>query len=88
MAVAAGAASADHQYADIILPDGTRAWCDGGALNLWEAGDSGFKGTSVVPRVALAKGLLARIAAHPPMAITKSVSSSCSPKPLARSARG
>ena len=67
MAVAAGAALS-HQGADVALPDGTLAWCDGGPLHLWEARDVRFGGASVIPRVALARGHLTPIAARPPTA--------------------
>ena len=68
MAVAAGATPARHQNADVVLPDGTLAWCDGGPPHLWDAGDVRFDGTSVIPRVALARGILRPIAARPPTA--------------------
>ncbi len=66
-AVAAGAAPS-RQGADVALLDGTLAWCDGGALHLWEAGDMRFGGASVIPRVALVRGHLTPIAARPPTA--------------------
>lgn len=68
IAVAAGAAPAHHHDADVVLPDGTLAWCDGGPLHLWEARNGHFGGVSVIPRIALAKGLLTPIAAKPPTA--------------------
>jgi len=67
-AVAAGAAPARHYGVDVVLPDGTLAWCDGGPLHLWEAGGARFGGASVIPRVALARGLLTPIAAKAPTA--------------------
>lgn len=68
MAVVAGAVPAHHQDADVVVPDGKLAWCDGGPLHLWEAGNGHFGGASVIPRIALARGLLTLIAAHPPTA--------------------
>lgn len=68
MAQAAGATPAPRLGGDVTLPDGTVAWCDGGPLHLWGAGDGAFGGAPVIPRVALARGLLTPIAAYPPSA--------------------
>ena len=68
MALRSGATSAIGREADVVLPDGTLAWCDGGPLHLWEDGDAGFDGVVVVPRVSIVRGLLTPVAAHPPTA--------------------
>jgi DNA helicase-2/ATP-dependent DNA helicase PcrA len=68
MAVQAGAAPAHGSYADVVLPDGTLAWCDGGPLHLWDDKDARFEGAVVIPRTAIARGLLTPVAAHPPTA--------------------
>jgi DNA helicase-2/ATP-dependent DNA helicase PcrA len=68
MALAAGATPARGREADVVLPDGRSAWCDGGPLHLWRKGDERFGDAVVVPRIALAKGLLTPVEAQPPTA--------------------
>ncbi len=68
MAIAAGATPASGTDADVVLPDGRLAWTDGGPLQLWQKGDDRFGAAVVVPRIALAKGLLAPVEAQPPTA--------------------
>jgi ATP-dependent DNA helicase UvrD/PcrA len=67
VAIQAGARSANGRVADVVLPDGTPTWCDGGPLHLWEKGDERLGGVAVVPRAALAKGLLTPIGASAPV---------------------
>ncbi len=50
--------------ADVLLPDGRAAWCDGGPLRLWT--DRAFDGVAVVPREALLTGMLAPLVAREP----------------------
>ena len=47
----------DARDADVRLPDGREAWCDGGALRLWSRADLD-DGTVVVPRESLGWGRL------------------------------
>ena len=68
MALDAGAGPALGRGADVILADGTLAWCDGGPLQLWAAADERLSGVAVLPRVILAKGQLLPVVAHPPSA--------------------
>jgi DNA helicase-2/ATP-dependent DNA helicase PcrA len=68
MAADAGASPAGVLGADVILPDGTLAWCDGGPLQLWAATDHRLFGVAVLPRVALVRGQLTPVVAHPPKA--------------------
>ena len=65
MAVRAGA-STDGTVADVVLADATPAWCDGGPLHLWDSEEPAFDGAAVVPRVAIVRGQLTPVAAHPP----------------------
>jgi DNA helicase II / ATP-dependent DNA helicase PcrA len=64
----AGAAPAQGEFADVILSNGTLAWCDGGPLHLWDEGDERLGGAVVIPRTALVRGLLSPVAARPPTA--------------------
>ena len=68
MAINIGASPATGHDADVVLPDGTPAWCDGGPLHLWEVGDQRLGGAVAVPRAALTKGLLTPIGASSPTA--------------------
>jgi DNA helicase-2/ATP-dependent DNA helicase PcrA len=68
MAMKFGASPATGRDADVILPDGTFVWCDGGPLQLWEAGDHRLGGAAVVPRAALIRGLLTPVVATSPAA--------------------
>ena len=68
VAADAGAGVVDVLGADVVLPDGTLAWCDGGPLHLWAAADARLTGAAVLPRVVLARGQLTPVVAHPPMA--------------------
>ena len=67
-AIAGGARFADFLDADVILPDDTSAWCDGGPLHLWGSDVPDFAGAAVVPRVAITNGRLTPVIAHPPTA--------------------
>ena len=69
MAADAGAGEDGVVDADVILPDGTLAWCDGGPLHLWGDSDEQLFGALVVPRVALTRGNLTPVVAHPPTAM-------------------
>jgi DNA helicase-2/ATP-dependent DNA helicase PcrA len=66
MALAAGATRG--RGVDVVLPDGSVAWLDGGPLHLWPQGDERFGDAVVVPRIALTRGLLTPVAAQPPTA--------------------
>ena len=68
MAVGAGAMTAIGRYADVVLADGSLAWCDGGPLHLWDANDVTLKGASVIPRIAVTRGNLRPVAARHPVA--------------------
>jgi DNA helicase-2/ATP-dependent DNA helicase PcrA len=68
IAARAGAVAAVGRYADVMLADGSLAWCDGGPLHLWDANDVTFEGTSVIPRIAITRGSLRPVAAHSPSA--------------------
>src|SRR5665213_1160691 len=68
LAMKIGASPSTGRGADVVLPDGTFAWCDGGPLQLWEVGDSRLGGVAGVPRVALASGLLTPVVATSPSA--------------------
>jgi DNA helicase-2/ATP-dependent DNA helicase PcrA len=69
MAIAAGAQLAGGRYADVILPDGKVAWCDGGPTHLWSSCEPEFEGAVIIPRISLAKGLLTPVRAVPPTAV-------------------
>jgi DNA helicase-2/ATP-dependent DNA helicase PcrA len=56
-AIDLGAIPAGH--ADVVLPDGRDAWCDGGALRLWTTDDLDATSAVVVPFEALESGSLA-----------------------------
>ena len=43
---------------DVELPDGSRAWCDGGPVTLWGREAPELGRLPVVPRTSIAKGLL------------------------------
>ena len=67
MAIALGASQTDH--ADVLLPDGRAAWCDGGALRLWTPEDFEGGSVEVIPFEAIDAGSLvplgvSTIAAH------------------------
>jgi DNA helicase-2/ATP-dependent DNA helicase PcrA len=68
MAVKTGASRAIGRNADVVLPDGTFVWCDGGPLQLWEIGDQRLGGVAVVPSTALTRGLLTPVVATSPAA--------------------
>ncbi|MHB8335597.1 MAG: ATP-dependent DNA helicase UvrD2 [Acidimicrobiales bacterium] len=68
LAQAAGALPASQHDADVLVGDDTLAWCDGGPVHLWDLDDAQLGGAMVIPRVALTRGLLTPIAAHPPAA--------------------
>lgn len=68
LAIGAGATSAGGRCADVALADGRLAWCDGGPLQLWGPEDEGLFGAMVIPRIALGRGQLANVLAHPPTA--------------------
>jgi DNA helicase-2/ATP-dependent DNA helicase PcrA len=68
MAIEAGASPATGRDADVVLPDGTPAWCDGGPLHLWEVGDQRLGEVAVVPHSALTRGLLTTVGATSPTA--------------------
>jgi DNA helicase-2/ATP-dependent DNA helicase PcrA len=50
--------------ADVLLPDGREAWCDGGPLRLWTRRDLGSEAVVVVPREAIASGSLEPVVAR------------------------
>jgi DNA helicase-2/ATP-dependent DNA helicase PcrA len=54
--------------ADVVLPDGRLAWCDGGPLRLWSVEDARSFGAAVIPREALEIGLHTPVAADSPTA--------------------
>ena len=64
LAVALGARPADGGQADVVLPDGTPAFCDGGPLTFLTGEDLGAPGAVVVHRVALEHGALAPLASN------------------------
>jgi DNA helicase-2/ATP-dependent DNA helicase PcrA len=68
MATKSGASPATGRAADVVLPDGTFVWCDGGPLQLWEVGDQRLGGVAVLPRAALTRGLLTPVVATSPAA--------------------
>ena len=57
-AIAAGARPAADGPADMTLPNGTPAFCDGGPLEPISAEESGVPDLAVVPAVVLERGLL------------------------------
>src|ERR1019366_1508142 len=63
VAMKVGASLATGRDADVVLPDGTFVWCDGGPLQLWEVGDQRLGGVAVGPRGALISGLLTPVVA-------------------------
>jgi DNA helicase-2/ATP-dependent DNA helicase PcrA len=69
MAADAGAGVVGVVGADVILPDGALAWCDGGPIHLWGAMDVQLSGVVVLPRIALTRGQLTPVVAHPPTAM-------------------
>ncbi|MDQ6909335.1 MAG: ATP-dependent DNA helicase UvrD2 [Actinomycetota bacterium] len=58
-ALALGATQADGADADVILPDGTPAFCDGGPPTFFTGTDLGAPGATVIHRIALEHGSLA-----------------------------
>jgi DNA helicase-2/ATP-dependent DNA helicase PcrA len=68
MAIKTGASPATGPDADVVLTDGTPAWCDGGPLHLWEVGDQRLGGVVAVPRAALTRGMLTPVGATSPAA--------------------
>jgi DNA helicase-2/ATP-dependent DNA helicase PcrA len=60
-AVALGAQLNDDLIADVTLPDGSVAWCDGGPVFLWEVNDQRLGGQSVLSRIAIRQGVLSLI---------------------------
>ena len=69
MAISAGAQLAGGRRADVVLPDGKVAWCDGGPTHLWSSSEPELEGAVIIPRIALAKGLLTPVSAVPPTAV-------------------
>lgn len=63
MAIGEGARRGGPLDADVILPDGSPAWCDGGPAHLWGSGREDFAGAAVVPRMAITRGRLTPVAA-------------------------
>ena len=57
-AVALGARPADDGVGDVVLPDGSRAYCDGGPLRFLSGAEIGVDGVRIVHRVALEHGSL------------------------------
>ncbi len=68
IAVEAGAVPDESLQADVTLPDGRRAWCDGGPLHLWPTTKATFGDVVVVPRISLTRGLLVPISPQSPVA--------------------
>ena len=68
MARTLGATPVVDRHADVVLPNGTLAWCDGGPLALWGVDDDRLLGATVIPRAALTRGHLSSVAARPPTA--------------------
>ena len=67
-AITLGARHPGDVDADIILPGGQPAWCDGGPLTLWGGTDCAGLDHAVVPAVALELGLLRPTATDLPTA--------------------
>jgi DNA helicase-2/ATP-dependent DNA helicase PcrA len=68
-AVHIGAVRGANHDADVVLPDGSPVWCDGGPLHLWPRGAERLKGFAVVPGIAIVAGRLTPIAADSPTAV-------------------
>jgi len=60
-AIQLGAQPINDTTAEIVLPDGTPAWCDGGPLFLWDKDDARLFGRSVIPRMTIRQGALTPI---------------------------
>jgi DNA helicase II / ATP-dependent DNA helicase PcrA len=58
----------DGGNADVVLPGGQLAWCDGGPLRLWSVEDVRSLGAAVIPREALESGLQTQVVADSPAA--------------------
>ena len=56
-----GATSVNDPTAEICLPDGTLAWCDGGPLYLWDDHDARVGERLVIPRLAIRQGALSPV---------------------------
>ncbi len=63
-ALSLGASSGASSGADVMLPDGTPAFCDGGPVRFWAAEELGIPGAAVVHRVGLEHGSLAPFAGN------------------------
>jgi len=69
LALLAGATAAGAEVgADVVLPDGRPAICDGGPFRAWAVGVFGDEATVVVPRLALERGRLAPVHLDQPSA--------------------
>ena len=64
-AVALGAQLCHDSTADVILPGGSAAWCDGGPVFLWEINDQRLGGQSAISRLAIRQGVLSPICNQP-----------------------
>jgi DNA helicase-2/ATP-dependent DNA helicase PcrA len=60
-AVSLGAQLSNDSTGDIILPNGSVAWCDGGPVFLWEINDQRLRGRSAISRLAIRQGVLTPI---------------------------
>ncbi len=67
-AIDAGARPAADGPADVTLPGGTEAFCDGGPLEPIAAQELGLPGLAVLPAAALERGALAPLGTAPPNA--------------------
>ncbi len=63
-ALALGARRGADSRTEVVLPDGTRAICDGGPVHFWTGDDLGVPGAAVVHRVALEHGSLVPFAGN------------------------
>lgn len=64
MALGAAAAGGGQTVADVVLPDGTPAFCDGGPVRFVIGDQLGLPGSAVVHRVALEHGSLVPLATN------------------------
>lgn len=57
-----GAKSEPDQEADISLPNGSLAWCDGGPLHIWGDASNSLRGLPVLPHITIESGKLSPLA--------------------------
>lgn len=67
-ALRAGATRVADRVGDVVMPNGTPSWCDGGPLQLWAIDDERLGGVAAVPGIAIAARKFVPVAAHPPTA--------------------